>query len=45
VSYRDNKVVVYITFVKEILLKEPKAVVGVDINFSNITYTVLDLER
>jgi len=43
VSYRDNKVVVYITFIKEVLMKKPKAVVGVDINFSNITYTIVDL--
>jgi len=43
VSYRDNKVFVYLTFVKDVKLKEPETVMGVDINFSNITYTVIDL--
>jgi putative transposase len=41
--YRDDKVFVYITFIKAVLLKEPKAVMGVDINFTNITYAVVDL--
>jgi putative transposase len=43
VSYRNNKIFVYITFIKDAVLREPKAVMGVDINFSNITYTVIDL--
>ena len=43
VSYRNGKIVVYLTFNREVKLREPKAVMGVDINFNNITYTVIDL--
>jgi len=43
VSYRDNRVFVYITFHRDVEPVAFKAVMGVDINFSNITYTVLDL--
>jgi len=43
VSYRNNKIFVYITFHKDVELTTPRAVMGVDINFNNITYTVLDL--
>jgi len=43
VSYRHGRFYVYITFHKDIVLREPKAVMGVDINFNNITYTILDL--
>ncbi len=42
VSYRNGKIFAYLTFIKGSTLKEPKTVLGVDINFSNITYTVLD---
>jgi len=42
VSYRNGKIFTYLTFIKGSTLKEPKTVLGVDINFSNITYTVLD---
>jgi putative transposase len=42
-SYRNDKIFIYITFVKEVLMKEPEAVMGVDINFNNITYTVIDM--
>jgi len=44
VSYRGGKIYVYLTFIKEVLLREPKAIMGVDINFNNITYTVVDLD-
>jgi len=43
VSYRDDKIFVYITFIKDAVLRGPKAVMGVDINFNNVTYTVIDL--
>jgi len=43
VSYRNNKIFVYITFHKGVELTTPRAVMGVDINFNNITYTVIDL--
>jgi len=43
VSYRSGKILVYITFHKDLKLIDFRAVMGVDINFNNITYTVLDL--
>ena len=43
VSYRSGRIYVYLTFNKEVQLREPKAVMGVDVNFNNITYTVIDL--
>jgi putative transposase len=43
VSYRYGRIYVYITFHKDIVLREPKALMGVDINFNNITYTIIDL--
>ncbi len=43
VSCRDNMIWVYFVFEKEIVVKPPRAVMGVDINFSNITYTIVDL--
>jgi putative transposase len=42
-SYRHGRLHVYITFHKDVVLREPKAVMGVDINFNNITYTIIDL--
>ncbi len=44
ISYRSNKILVYLTFIKHVALREPKTVMGVDINFNNVTYTVLDLD-
>ena len=44
VSYRGERVYVYLTFNREVELKEPKAVMGVDVNFNNITYTVVGLD-
>jgi putative transposase len=43
VSYRNGKILVYITFHKDVEPIDFRAVMGVDINFSNITYTILDL--
>ena len=43
VSYRDGRIYVYLTFSKEVQLREPKTIMGVDINFNNITYTIVDL--
>jgi len=42
-SYRCGRFYVYITFHKDIVFREPIAVMGVDINFNNITYTIIDL--
>ena len=43
VSYKDNTIWVYLTFEKEVSVKPPRAVMGVDVNFNNITYTIIDL--
>jgi putative transposase len=43
VSCRNGKILVYITFHRDVEPIAFKTVVGVDINFSNITYTILDL--
>jgi len=43
VSYRENEMWVYFTFEKEVVLRQPRAVMGVDINFNNITYTIIDM--
>jgi len=45
VSYKDGEVWVYFTFEKEALLKKPKAVMEIDINFDNITYTIVDMNE
>jgi putative transposase len=42
-SYRYGRIYVYITFHKDIVLREPEVVMGVDLNFNNITYTIIDL--
>jgi len=42
-SYRCGRFYVYITFHKDVTPREPKAVMGVDINFNNITYTIINL--
>jgi putative transposase len=42
-SYRCGRFYVYITFHKDVAPREPKAVMGVDINFNNITYTIINL--
>jgi putative transposase len=43
VSCRNGKILVYITFHRDVEPIAFKTVVGVDINFNNVTYTVLDL--
>jgi putative transposase len=43
VSYRYGRFYVYITFHRDVVPREPQTVVGVDINFNNITYTIVDL--
>jgi len=42
-SYRCGRFYVYITFHKDIVFKEYSTVMGVDLNFNNITYTIIDL--
>ena len=43
ISYKDKSTWVYFTFEKEVEVKSPRAIMGVDINFNNITYTIIDL--
>jgi putative transposase len=43
VSYKHDRVFVYLVFNKEVRLREPKAIMGVDLNFDNATCTVVDL--
>ena len=42
VSYRENTVWVYLIFEKEVVLRKPRTIMDVDINFNNITYTIID---
>jgi len=44
VSYRCGKILAYLVFNKELQLREPKAVMGVDLNFDNATCTIIDLD-
>jgi putative transposase len=44
VSYKHDKVFVYLVFNKEVQLREPKAIMGVDLNFDNATCTIVDLK-
>jgi putative transposase len=43
ISYRNGKILAYITFHRDVKPIDFKTVMGVDINFNNVTYTVLDL--
>jgi len=43
VSYRCGRFYVYITFHRDVVFREPRVVMGVDLNFNNITYTIIDL--
>jgi putative transposase len=43
VSCRNGKILVYITFHRDVKPIDFRAVMGIDINFNNITYTVIDL--
>ncbi len=42
ISFRNGVMWVYLTFKKEVKLREVKNVMGIDINFDSIAYTVLD---
>ncbi|MCC6054732.1 MAG: IS200/IS605 family accessory protein TnpB-related protein [Thermosphaera sp.] len=42
-SYRCGRFYVYVTFHKDIVFKEYSTVMGVDLNFNNITYIIIDL--
>jgi len=43
VSYRHGRILVYITLHRDVVFREPRVVMGVDLNFNNITYTIIDL--
>jgi len=43
ISYRDGNIWVYLSFEKEVKPRRPEHVMGIDVNFDNIAYTVLDL--
>jgi len=43
VSYKHGEVFAYLVFNKEVQLKEPKTIMGVDLNFDNATCTIVDL--
>jgi len=43
VSYRNNEIWVYLTFEKKVEPRKPKTVMGIDVNFDNVTYTIIDL--
>jgi len=43
VSYKYGRILVYITFHRDIVPREPRVVMGVDLNFNNITYTIINL--
>jgi putative transposase len=43
VSYRYGRFYVYIAFHRDVVPREPQTVVGVDLNFNNVTYTIVDL--
>jgi putative transposase len=42
-SYKYGRILVYITFHRDVVFREPRVVMGVDLNFNNITYTIIDL--
>jgi len=44
VSYGRDRIFTYLVFNKEVQFKEPKAVMGVDLNFDNVTCTIVDLD-
>ncbi len=43
ISYRDSTIWVYFIFEKGVKLVKPRTIMGIDINFNNITYTIIDL--
>jgi len=44
VSYKRGRVFAYLVFNEEVQLREPKAVMGVDLNFDNATCTIVGLD-
>jgi len=42
-SYRYGRFYVYITFRRDVVPRDPQAIMGVDLNFNNVTYTIIDL--
>jgi len=42
-SYKYGRILVYITFHRDVVFREPQAIMGVDLNFNNITYTIVNL--
>jgi putative transposase len=43
VSYRCGRFYVYISFHRDVVPRESQTVMGVDLNFKNVTYTIVDL--
>jgi putative transposase len=43
VSYRHGRFYVYMTFHRDIVPRETQTVMGVDLNFNNVTYTIINL--
>lgn len=41
---RNSEVWAYLTFEIEVVLREPKAVMGVDVSFNNVTHTIVNLD-
>jgi len=44
ISYRNNEIWTYFIFEKHVELQAPKTIMGIDINFYNISYTIIDLK-
>jgi putative transposase len=42
-SYKYGRILVYITFHRDVVFREPQTVMGVDLNFNNVTYTIINL--
>jgi len=45
VSYKDGKIRIYITFEKDVILRKPGHIMGIDINFNNVTYTIVNMSE
>jgi putative transposase len=43
VSYRCGRFYIYITLHRDVVPRESQTVMGVDLNFKNVTYTIVDL--
>ncbi len=44
VSYREGEIWVYFTLEKEVEPMKSRTVMGIDINFNNVTYTIIDMK-